>query len=93
MRFWYDKEPDDQNYVKIIAIRCSNCVKETGLSMNNMNTKYKYIVTLFVLNTLLHHVGMSWIIITHDKLRYDMDKHNLDWTTGGTWYNTSILKI
>ena len=41
MRFWYDQELDDQNGVKIIAIRCSNCGKETGLSMDNMNTKYK----------------------------------------------------
>ena len=21
-----------------------------------------------------------------------MDKHNLEWITGGTWYNTSICK-
>ena len=33
MRFWYDKEPDDKNDLKIISIRCSNCVKETGLSI------------------------------------------------------------
>ena len=49
MRFWYDKEPGDQNGVKIIAIRCSNCRKETSLSMNNMNTKYKYLITSFFL--------------------------------------------
>ena len=58
MRFWYDKEPDDHNDMEIIAIRCNNCGKETGLSMYNINTKYKYIVTVFVLNTLLHHVVM-----------------------------------
>ena len=45
MRFWYDKEPDDQNDVKIIAIRCISYGKETGLSMNNMNTNYKDIIT------------------------------------------------
>ena len=56
--FWYDKEPSDQNYVKTIAIRCINRGKETCLYMDNMNTKYIYIVTVFVLNTLLHHVGM-----------------------------------
>ena len=50
MHFWYDKEPDDQNDVKIIAIRCSNGEKETGLYMNNMNTNYKDIVTVFVFN-------------------------------------------
>ena len=36
MRFWYDSEPDGQNDVKIIAIRCIKFGKETGLSKNNM---------------------------------------------------------
>ena len=64
MRFGYDNEHDDQNNVGNVALRCINCGKETGLSMKNMNTHYKYIITLFVLNTVLHHVGMSWIIET-----------------------------
>ena len=68
VNFWHDKEPDDQNFVKIIAIMCSNCGKETGLSMDNMNTKFKDIVTVFVLNTLLQHSGMSWTIETHEQL-------------------------
>ena len=38
-----------------------------------MNTKHKYIVTVFVLNTLLHNVGMSWIIETQKHL-------NMIWT-------------
>ena len=58
MRFWYDNKHDDKTNVKIIAIGCINCEKETGLSMKNMNKNYKYIITSFVLNTLLHHVGM-----------------------------------
>ena len=41
--------------------------------MDNMNNNYKDIVTIFVLNTFLHHVGMSWIIETHEQLEYDMD--------------------
>ena len=92
MRFWYDKEPANQNYAKVIAMRCINCGKEKGLSMNNMNTKYKYIITSFLLNTLLHHVVMSWIIETHNQLKYDMDKNNPNWITVGPWYNTSICK-
>ena len=83
MSFWYDNEPDDKNDMKIIAIRCINCGKERGLSMNNINTNYKDIITSFLLNTLLHHVGMSWIIETHEKLKYDTDKHNKYWITGG----------
>ena len=45
MSFWYYKEQDNQNNVENIAIRCSNCGKETGLSMKNMNINYKDIIT------------------------------------------------
>ena len=44
--------------------------------MHIMNNNYKDIITTFVLNTILHHVGMLWIIETHKKLQYDMAKHN-----------------
>ena len=81
----YDKEHGDHNYVKIIAIRCSNCGKQTGLYMYNINTNYKDIVTVFVLNTVLHHVDMPSIIETQKELKYDMDKHNPYWITGGPW--------
>ena len=57
-----------------------------------MNTTYQDIITNFVLNTMLHHVGMLWIIENHEQLQYDMDIQNSDWMTGGTWYNTSICK-
>ena len=62
MHFLHGKGTDDKNDVKIIAIRCINCGRQTGLSMDNINTKYKYIFTVFVLNKWLHHVDMSWII-------------------------------
>ena len=61
---WYNKGHDDQNKVENIDIRCSNCGKETVLSMKNMNTNYKDIITSFVLNTVLQYVCMSWIIKT-----------------------------
>ena len=41
---------------------------------------------------MLHHVGMLWIIETHEQLKYDTDKHNSEWMTGGPWYNTYICK-
>ena len=41
-----------------------------------MNTTYQYIITTFVLNIVLHHVGMLCIIETNAHLQYDMDKHN-----------------
>ena len=35
--------------------------------MDNMNTKYKDIVTVFMLNTFLHRFGMSWMIETYEN--------------------------
>ena len=51
--------------------------------MNNMNTNYKYVINSFVFNTLLQHVGMLWIIETHEQLKYDMEKHIPYWITVG----------
>ena len=33
-----------------------------------------------------------WIIETHERLKYDTEKHNSEWMTGDPWYNTSIGK-
>ena len=71
---------------------CYNFGTETMIDVDNLNTTYQDIITTFVLNTMLHHVGMSWIIETHEKLQYDTYKHNSEWITGATWYNTSIYK-
>ena len=60
--------------------------------MDKMNTIYQYIITAFVLNKMLHHVGMLWIIETHEQLKYYMDRHNSNWMTSGPWYNTSICR-
>ena len=62
------------------------------IDMDIMNTTYQDIITSFVLNKILYRVGMLWIIETHEQLKYDMDKHNSDWMTGGPWYNTHICK-
>ena len=60
--------------------------------MDHMNTNYKDIVTLFVVNTLLRHAGMLWIIGTHEHLKYNICKYNQYWITGGPKYNTHICK-
>ena len=62
------------------------------IDVDMMNTKYQYIITTFVLDTMLHHVGMLCIIETHEHSQYDMDKHNSGWMSGGFWYNISIGK-
>ena len=89
---WYNKGYYDKNKVEHIDIRCSNCGKQNVLSMDNTNTKYKDITTLFVLNTVSHHIGMSRIIKANKQLEYYTEKNNSDWITCGPWYNTSICE-
>ena len=60
--------------------------------MKNINTNYNDIINQFLLNTLLHRVGISWIIEKNQEFKYYIYKHNPYWITGGTWYNTSICK-
>ena len=60
--------------------------------MDILDTTYQDIITTFILNTMLNRVGMLWIIETYEKSQYDMDKHNSEWMTCVTWYNTYICK-
>ena len=38
-----------------------------------LDTNYQGIITTSALNTMLHHVGMLWIIENNEELKYDMD--------------------
>ena len=50
--WWNKKEKGDlKQTVEKVAIRCSKCVYL-------LETNYQEIITSFLLNTMLHHVGM-----------------------------------
>ena len=57
-----------------------------------LETDYQEIITTFVLNTMLYHVGMIGMIENHEDLKYDTKIQKTDCMTGGPWYNTSICK-
>ena len=79
-----------------MSIKCINCKREIGLnSENNSTWAFDEIIAKFVLNAILHHVGMSWIISSNQEMEYGMDENNhQDWLNKGPWYNTSIcLKL
>ena len=47
--------------------------------------------TKFVLNEILHHVGMLWIICSNEKIIYEIDESNYPyWLNKGPWYNIDI---
>ena len=48
-------------------------------------------ITKLVLNKMLYHVGISWIICSNEKMKYEMDKNiHPTWLNKGPWYNTDI---
>ena len=59
IKCWYSPEGvEKKKYSKKKTIRCSNCVKEKMIDVDNLNTTYQDTITTFVLNTMLQHVGM-----------------------------------
>ena len=60
------------------------------IDVDLLENDYQEMITTFVLNKMLHHVGMIQIIENHEDLKYDMEIQNSGWMTGGTWYNTYI---
>ena len=87
IKCWWNKK--EKYYIKktvgTFAIRCRNCRKETMIDLNILETDYQEIITTFVLNIMLHHVGMIWIIENHEDLEYDMKSQHSYWMPGGPW--------
>ena len=54
---------DNRDIVEAIDIRCINCKKETGLYLGT--STLEVMINKFVLNAILNHVGMLWIILSN----------------------------
>ena len=65
---------DDKDKLDTMDIRCIKCKKETFLFKRN--STLEEMITKFVLNAILHHVGMSLIICPNKETKYDIDKSN-----------------
>ena len=83
----------EDGYLDTLSINCINCKRETGLNSETSFTwVYDEIVTKFVLNETLHHVGMSCIISSNLEMEYEIntESNHLDWLNKGPWYNRKI---
>ena len=48
-------------------------------------------ISKFVFNAILYHVGMSWIICSNKEMKYKtVEINHQDWLNKGRWYNTAI---
>ena len=43
-----------------------------------------------MLNSVLYHVCLSWMIYSNKQIRYEIEENNTDWLNKGPWYNTTI---
>ena len=49
--------------IDIVSLKCINSKRETGLDSETIfYWVFDEVITKFVLNAILHHVGLSWII-------------------------------
>ena len=56
-------------YLDTLCLKCINCKKETVLNSETTFTwVYDEVINKFLLNAMLHHVGMSWIIISNQEI-------------------------
>ena len=77
----------------IVSLKCINYKEETGLKAETgFNGFYDEVITQFVLNAMLHHVGMSCIIISKKEMDYDnfTNSKKLEWFDTGPCYNKNI---
>ena len=48
-------------------------------------------ITIFLLNAVLHNVGLSWVISSNKQMIYDIkENYHPSWLNKGPQYNTSI---
>ena len=49
-------------------------------------------ITPFVINSMFHHVGMSWMISSKKEMDYDnfTNTENVGWFETGPWHNKNI---
>ena len=76
IKCWWNKKEKMIKKCRKVAIRCSNHGKEKMIDLYLLETDYQEIIKTFVLNTMLHHDGMIWMIENHEDLIYDMELQN-----------------
>ena len=59
-----------------VYLNCISCKRDTGLDSEINSWVFNEVINKFVLNAILHHVGMSWIIRSNKDKNYEMDRNN-----------------
>ena len=54
-----------EGILDVVPLKCINRKRETGLDSIINLWVFDEVITKFVLNEILYHVGLSWIIISN----------------------------
>ena len=66
----------NEGILDVVSLKCINCKIETCLYSKTNSWVFDEVITKFVLNAILHHVGMSWIISYNKEMKYKINKNN-----------------
>ena len=75
-----------------VCLMCIICKISTDLEPKYGKEFYDKMITPFVMNSMLHHVGMSWTISSKKEMDYDKfsNHENVSWFETGPWHNKNI---
>ena len=78
--------------VNAVSLMCINCKRETYIQPKSGKEFYDKMITPFVMNSMLHHVGMPWMISSKKEMDYDnfSNHQNVGWLETGPWQNKNI---
>ena len=54
-----------------VSLICINCKRKTYLQPKSGKEFYDKMITPFMMNSMLHHVGMSWMISSKKEMDYE----------------------
>ena len=79
-------------HVDEVSLMCINCKISTGLKQKSGKEFYDKMITPFVMNSMLCHIGISWMISSKKEMDYDNFSHheNVAWFETGPWHNKNI---
>ena len=80
------------DHVDEVSLKCINCKRKTHLQTKSGKEFYDKMITPFMMNSMLHHVGMSWMISSKKEMDCEnFSKHdNVGWFETGPWHNKNI---
>ena len=82
MHLFNDKHNGAENFVEYTSIKCINLYRRTVFFLKDKTVKE--MIAKFVLNSVLYHVGFSWIISSNKQIKYDIEENNHpDWLNKG----------